>query len=1455
MKTDFDVKVGIDAIANYLKHDESLKVGDSDGMDGVEARTTQAIWAGSLSVELGLKGRADEAMFSILQDGFLPNGDRMRGRHQTGQEILYHDTTLSAPKSFTLHALEDIRLFDAHITACQKTITAAEQHYAVYLQGEDRHPVLGQGIVAAIIPHWTNRNLEPQLHSHCAIFNGTKTQEDRWLSLHMHPLSRERWLGSYYRNVLAQESQAIGYKIYETPMENRAWGFEIDGLSRDQIEVFSTRTAEIEFAKSKGMDGNAATLRTRKAKGAQPSWQELRESTRQARDEIGATLQIPIVGFLPIGKTNPDEVVSSAIAHLSERSSRFKKVDVYQRVFDHIEGVNLVQVDTALAKYPDLLDYGLIKNDPKRVGQLTTVKLLDRENRTIDRWLEGQGKAHPIQDRAGTLVKIDSIYKGSKDTLNQGQLEAITGVLGSTDQHQILHGLSGVSKIRTLKPLKTIAESEGITMRWFASSPDAAGMLSQELMAPAETLKSLVLTDCKIEKGEMLVIDEGGLVSAEMADILVQKANDTGARILLVGDTGKNRPVDAGNPVISLIEAGATTHNVAKIQQQTDDIQRQAVILASKGHEVDALNLLVQHNFVEEIPNHDERAQAIATAYLELSPEERAKTLIAGGTDTEKDRIVDRIRVGLKAEGSLGESVTIIQLRDRGWAKEHGLDIRNYQEGDYIAMSKALKKCPLIKDEFYKIIEVKDETIIVKSNSEKEYNFEPKKYEDKRVFSAQKIDIAIGDELRWLHTNQRKDQKNGATFTITGINGQIATIETSARKIKHVRLEPLAVDYTITTTNYRAHGSDRPRVFVAATDESTSKQDAFYISISKQIHELKIWTSSLSGLQNRVAMSNEQSNPLKGLKSDDFKHIDYYSSITTGEKSRAGLHWTIGGNTEYSQSQHNQLGQHSADHFTRYRGATKQAKDGGEQNTRSSGISIDHDRRNSSVSSGKSDAVGSTEQSTERADRRNESLEDVTRRGIDPLETIQDRIIEIAYQNRMGEALRQPLANLTRSLTELGQAQETHRQLLHEHAISQEQAKAVAIALKQWRESPDDRVDENIGYAINAVEPANTPDSSTEGHWGEDEQSMHPDLIALSVQELGSIETDEPQWSGTDYKSPLNESRGIFLPPVPDAIAQAIYKNHGIINASTEEFWAVVRDHNLPITITEGIQKTWDSLNLDRPTIGVSGFDALYLTHDSDGNKLETRQLNSDVAVFATPERKIIIAFDKNADTNMRQDIVHGVELLEDAGCLVNIAQWDTDTKEVDIAKQWTQAYATAISNAVPPDALLKAHYLSQYHQLAAQARANFPRESHEFIDTEVWLKAISKGDAVDGRRFVGAGAMERSADHDEYCQELLAKASKIRDDIIRPDELILEFSHRILEEDGLLKRNGERFYSGNNWILHSCGNDLSIRRKDGEIAYQVKGGAVYNNTDADVLHRICTNAVGSEQRNWCVRQ
>ena len=106
----------------------------------------------------------------------------------------------------------------------------------------------GQKIVAAAFRHDTSRNLDPQLHTHAVLANMVQGEDGKWRSMANEGLyERQKLIGMLYRNELAAGLARLGYGIEKTHADGR---FEIAGVSRETVEAFSSRRAEIEAAMS-----------------------------------------------------------------------------------------------------------------------------------------------------------------------------------------------------------------------------------------------------------------------------------------------------------------------------------------------------------------------------------------------------------------------------------------------------------------------------------------------------------------------------------------------------------------------------------------------------------------------------------------------------------------------------------------------------------------------------------------------------------------------------------------------------------------------------------------------------------------------------------------------------------------------------------------------------------------------------------------------------------------------------------------------------------------------------------------------------------------------------------------------------------------------------------------------------------------------------------------------------
>ncbi|MYA97070.1 MAG: conjugative relaxase, partial [Nitrospinae bacterium] len=317
------------------------------------AHREASAWRGRGAEDLGLTGPVDPDTLRSVLEGVVPD-DSGRRLGRPGKDGSFHhrpgrDLTLSAPKSVSLLALVggDARATKAHDAAVARTLDWVERNVAETRMSE---PGTGRMVrageqksVIAAFRHETSRNLDPLLHTHAVIANMVRGPDDRWRTMANEKLySHKMLIGAIYRTELAGELERIGYRIEKTHADGR---FEVAGVSREVIEAFSTRRAEIEAAMAERGLGATAENQPAARRAALVTRDPKREADKAAltavwekqAKELGfdaAALKAQAIERSAVsrgaGRGAADveparEAVEWAVAHLAERESVFDR--------------------------------------------------------------------------------------------------------------------------------------------------------------------------------------------------------------------------------------------------------------------------------------------------------------------------------------------------------------------------------------------------------------------------------------------------------------------------------------------------------------------------------------------------------------------------------------------------------------------------------------------------------------------------------------------------------------------------------------------------------------------------------------------------------------------------------------------------------------------------------------------------------------------------------------------------------------------------------------------------------------------------------------------------------------------------------------------------------------------------------------------------------------------------
>lgn len=236
-----------------------------------------AQWHGKLAEELGLTATDRTTLENTLR-GQLPDGTQLPVG-PTGERAPGWDATFSAPKSVSIQALVagDERIIKAHDEAVKTALNKLEENVDTRVKSSGKVSIVNSANAAIFtVRHDTSRELEPQLHTHSAIMNMTKTDDGKIRAMESRDIfASQKELGELYRRDLAERLEQIGYQIDKTQDAKDGFNFELKGIGKELRDEFSSRSKQIEaYLVERGLTRETATsaeketaaLATRKGK-------------------------------------------------------------------------------------------------------------------------------------------------------------------------------------------------------------------------------------------------------------------------------------------------------------------------------------------------------------------------------------------------------------------------------------------------------------------------------------------------------------------------------------------------------------------------------------------------------------------------------------------------------------------------------------------------------------------------------------------------------------------------------------------------------------------------------------------------------------------------------------------------------------------------------------------------------------------------------------------------------------------------------------------------------------------------------------------------------------------------------------------------------------------------------------------------------------------------------------
>lgn len=825
-------------------------------------------WRGEGAQRVGLSGEVDAATFRDLLDGKMPDGSQIHNAAEGRRGGT--DFTFSAPKSVSMQALVggDQRLIDAHQKAVERTLAYAEglAAYRMTEKGVTQNERSGNLLVASF-RHDMSRAQDPNLHTHAVVLNATQRPDSQWRALEQTEFYRQQKLmGAMYRTELALEVQRIGYEVRLTYADGR---FELAHINDAQVAAFSSRSQAIESAleargktreNASALEKEIANLATRDKK-AEVDRPALHAAWQEKSKALGVNYQPQLsTSHAEVRQEAAREALSYAVAHTTERQAVVTETALVRAALEHGTGrtdhTSIMSELTRQVQRAELITSG---------ERYTTHAAQQRESEMLDVAARGRGAVAPIMGEQQAEQTL------SVTTLNEGQRAAATLMVTSNERIIAIQGAAGTGKTTMLQQARELAESQGYRVHGLAPSASAARELEKSGI-PSQTIAAFQMQDRNnLNDKTVLVIDEAGMVSARDMHLLLQKAEEGQARVVLVGDVQQLKAVEAGKPFAQLQEAGIARAEMGEIQRQNDARLKHAVELASTGNVERSLAVL--NKSIVEIENNRDRYTRIAQDYAVLTPEERAKTLVVAGTHYAREEINEKVREEL---GLVGKGIEVTTLTRNDLTQAQARTSLSYHSGDVIEARKDYESLGMQRGELARVVESGGGKVTLERADGERVQWQPALQSNMNAYHEKVRELSVGDQVRLSANDYTRDMINGDRATVVSIDHerQIVDIQKNdGNKITLDVTQPLHLDHGYCSTVHSAQGQTTDRVMIEAdTRSATANESSYYVAISRAREEVTLYTDDKSMLPDAMGRPDEKSAALDLPDRKSVKH-------------------------------------------------------------------------------------------------------------------------------------------------------------------------------------------------------------------------------------------------------------------------------------------------------------------------------------------------------------------------------------------------------------------------------------------------------------------------------------------------------------------------------------------------------------------------------------------------------
>ena len=263
-------------------------------------------------------------------------------------------------------------------------------------------------------------------------------------------------------------------------------------------------------------------------------------------------------------------------------------------------------------------------------------------------------------------------------------------------------------------------------------------------------------------------------------------------------------------------------------------------------------------------------ARATAAAYLKLSLEERAKTLVMAATHDVRRAINARVREGLQKNGQTQtDSVTVTALDKSTLTRAQLRQAVHYKAGQILRVPEGRGKARKIVDWTIVANDPTRNTLTARNAEGQEKVFHPRDLDPKRVglYSPRALDLSPGDRILFTENNRSAGFQNNETGTVVvAENGKVEIQKDNGQTVAIDPQKNHTLDHGWAVTVHRSQGRTIDRALVAGMASKVATSMLAYVACTRERWHLQIFTDNIKRLQQAWARVADRETALDATR-------------------------------------------------------------------------------------------------------------------------------------------------------------------------------------------------------------------------------------------------------------------------------------------------------------------------------------------------------------------------------------------------------------------------------------------------------------------------------------------------------------------------------------------------------------------------------------------------------------